>query len=90
MSFQPHWKQGKTGMFILPAHAVCMHCKEPLSKRHGLNQNREGPATVCGWFLFAVGPLCLWCTQRFWTDKEWWTRSGSSEYHSGNWDLTKL
>ena len=92
MTFSPHWdRTAKTGMFVLPAaRAVCMHCKEPLSKRHGLNQNREGVATVMGWFLFGVGPLCLWDATKFWTDPEFFRRSGSNECHASNWDLTKL
>lgn len=92
MTFSPHWdRNAKTGMYVLPAHAICMHCKEPLSKRHGLNQNRPDQApSVYGWFLFGVGPLCLWCATKFWTDPDFFKRSGSNEYHASNWDLTKL
>lgn len=91
MSFSPHWdRTAKTGMFVLPTHAKCMHCKELLSKRHGLNQNRDGEPTVMGWFLFGVGPLCLWDAEKVWTDPDFFRRFGSNEYSSRNWDLTKL
>jgi hypothetical protein len=92
MSFQPGWKQGKTGMFIIPAdRAICMHCKEPLRKRHGINQNRPGETpSVCAWFLFGVGPLCLWDATKVWTDPDFFRRSGNNEYHANNWDLSKL
>ena len=75
-------------MFPIDYRAVCMDCKEPLAKKHGLNKNRAGePPTVMAWFLFDVGPRCIWCHQKAWTDSEYQKRTGSREYSAKRWDL---
>ncbi len=87
--FQPN-QYGRSGWFPLPAdRAVCFYCKQPLAKLHGLNQNRpqDRQPTVQGGFLFGVGPYCLFCLERAWTDPDFMKRWGSSEYSASRWDL---
>lgn len=80
-------------MYPLPVsrHPACVHCKEPLVKRHGVNLNRPGQApSVMGWMLFGVGPFCIYCHTKAWCDKEYFNRSGHREYSSLRWDLSKV
>ena len=85
MAFSPNGR-GKSGMFIFPAAAECFFCHEKLAKRHGINQNRmDEQPTVMGWILFDVGPYCLWCATRAWTDPDLMRRSGSNDYHARRW-----
>ncbi len=86
MSFQPHWRRGGTGWFPIP-DANCLYCKDRLSKLHGFNQNREGPPTVMGLFLFGAGPWCVHCGTKAWTDKDFFKRSGANEYSASRFDL---
>ena len=80
--------KGAVGQFPIDARAICINCKEKLSKKHGLNRNRpDQPPTVMGWFLGDTGTRCLWCHKEAWTDSEFWKRTGSSEYRAGRFDL---
>jgi len=90
MSFNPHWRQGATGMFPIDAETTCAYCKSSLKKLHGLNQNRPGQSpSVMGWFFFGAGPFCIHCGEKMWTDPDFFKRSGSNEYHSSRYDLNR-
>jgi hypothetical protein len=93
MAFQPDWRYSATGMFPLPVarHPTCVHCKEPLVKRHGINLNRPGQRpSVMGFFAFGVGPFCIYCQTHAWSDAEFFSRSGHSQYSALNWDLSQI
>jgi hypothetical protein len=78
-----------TGWFPVEAdRAVCLTCKEPLRKKHGMNQNRDDK-TVMACFLFGIGPYCLWDALKAWQDREFLQRSGSSEYSAKRWNLDR-
>lgn len=81
--------RGAVGMYPIRADALCISCKERLAKKHGLNQNRDGEPTVMGWFVGGTGPRCIWCHQQAWQDREFWARTGSSEYSARRWDLER-
>jgi hypothetical protein len=80
--------RGAVGCFPIHHLAICINCKETLSKKHGLNPQRDGgPPTVMGWFLFDTGPRCIHCHKEAWMDAEFQKRTGSSEYSAKRWDL---
>jgi hypothetical protein len=84
---QPHYR-GDVGMFPIHVDAICINCKEPLKKKHGINPNRPGePPTVMGWMLGGTGPRCVWCHREAWCDAEFWKRQGHSEYTSRRYDV---
>lgn len=77
-------------MYPLPIdrYPKCIHCKELLVKRHSINGNRPAEAkSVMGWFSFGVGPFCIYCQTKAWTDREFFERSGHSDYHWSKWNL---
>ncbi len=86
MSINPS-AYGAVGMYPIHAEAICIFCKEKLSKKHGLNQNRDGAPTVMGWFIGGTGPRCIWCHKQAWTDREFWQRTGTSDHLSGQYNL---
>jgi hypothetical protein len=85
---QPNYR-GAWGWFPVDAdRAVCLTCKEPLRKKHGMNQNRDDK-TVMACFLADIGPYCIHDALRAWQDIEFLRRSGSSEYSARRWDLNR-
>lgn len=98
MNFTPHWTQGPTGWYpiVNDRKARCLYCKEPLSKRLGLNRDgnggyyrdRQGNYYVMAGFFFGAGPYCLRCaTKEAWCNKDFFQQSGNSEYHVSRYDV---
>jgi len=77
---------GAVGMYPIHPEAICINCKEKLSKKHGMNQNVERQS-VMGWFMGGTGPRCIWCHKEAWTDREFWKRTGHSENSAARWQL---
>lgn len=98
--FQPHWRAGATGWFpiVNDTRAFCLYCKGRFEKLHGLNRDgnggyyrdRLGNYYVMAFFGFGAGPYCLHCaTKEVWNNPDFFRQSGSSEYHSANFDVNR-
>src|SRR5215472_15395792 len=97
MNFVPHWRQGEVGWFPIPCDGreQCCYCKGDLKKLHGLNRDGNGGiykdeqnrTYVMAFFAFGAGPYCLHCAvKEAWCNKDFFQQSGSSQYHSRNFD----